>query len=302
MSEVGECNEGDEGNEDKRDDTSLSAGQAVDLISDVDKLRMLAKFAVNEPVRLTEQGRDVMIALADEVERLRQREDEAMLAAKERALASGRKGGSVGSSGFTDDVDDLVALLSGGVGENVVDKKTTSASKTAKPSLPAGQQSKVESSLADSELDPKRAVPQSDPFGDHPRLADSSKPLEITPEWLVARLMAKQVPSPSPHNPADHFVRDYHRATEMVTLVLAPTGHLWLVALEIEYKGDKKSGVVNIPPARWQIGPVKYTRDIERVLVALQLEPAKPKFVLPVDGGVAERVSEFVEEVALAGW
>lgn len=292
--------DGAEGNEDKRDDTSLPTGQAVDLISDVDKLRMLAKFAVNEPVRLTEQGRDVMIALADEVERLRQREEESRLAAKERALASERKGGSgEAAEDSGDEVDDLAALLGGGFGSGGGNE---AAKKTAKPSLPAGQQSKTESSLSNSELDPKTATPQSDPFGDNPRLADSSKPLGITPEWLIARLMAKQIPSPSPHNPADHFVRDYHRATEMVTLVLAPTGHLWLVALEIEYKGDKKSGVVNIPPARWQIGPVKYTRDIERILVALQLEPAKPKFVLPGDGGVAERVSEFVEEVALAGW
>lgn len=253
------------------------------MTGDVDKLRMLARTAVDEPVRITENGRDVMLALADEIERLRK---------QSTATAPNESSGGV---------DDLAAMLTGGDGipgaSGSVSKSAKNASQsTAKKSLeplpPAGE-SRI--------VDPN-AVPLSDPFANCRGVSDSSAEIEISPEWLIARLQAKRVPSKNPNNANDHYVRDYHRETDNMTLVFAPMGHLWMASMETDYRGTRYTGPVDLPPARWQIGPVKYTRDVERILMGLQIEPAKPKFVLPSDGGPAERVSPYVEQVALEGW
>lgn len=195
----------------------------VAALSDVDKLRLFAKAAAEEPVTVSEQGRDELLKLADDVDRLRKKEAEEL----QKYFAESMAGDCGGAP-----------------------EKATQDKQQKPPFSPAGQQ------------------------------------LPITVDYLVRRLQAKRIPSPTIHNELDHYYREFHKGTDMVSMTFGPTGGedgpYWLVTLQIEFRGSK------IPPAKWQVGVMKWVRDVEILMTGLQVEPPKPVFELPAGGEAAK--------------
>lgn len=98
--------------------------------------------------------------------------------------------------------------------------------------------------------------------------ASTSRREIITTEWVTGYLRAVESDG--------QYRRFWHRATEMLTLVMVPMGPLWLASIEIEHHRNKS------PAARWQCGPVKYREDVLGILRAHQVEAVVPTF--PVNG------------------
>ena len=220
--------------EEKFDATSLS---------DVEKLRLFAKAAAEEPVTVSEQGRDELLKLADDVDRLRKKESEEL----QRFF---------------------VESMAGDCGE--APEKAAQDKQQKLPSSPAGQQ-------------PSSPAGQ-DSFAS--QLGQNRPQLPITADYLIRRLQAKRIPSPTIHNELDHYYREFHKGTDMISLTFGPTGGedgpFWLVTLQIEFRGSKS------PPAKWQVGVMKWVRDVEILMAGLQVEPPKPVFELPAEGEAAK--------------
>ena len=211
---------------------------AASALSDVEKLRLFANAAAEEPVTVSEQGRDELLKLADDVERLRKKEAEEL-------------------QKF------FVESMAGDCGEPA--KRDTQAQQFKQPnppSSPAGQ----------------------DSFAS--QLGQNRPQLPITADYLIRRLQAKRIPSPTIHNELDHYYREFHKGTDMISLTFGPTGGedgpFWLVTLQIEFRGSKT------PPAKWQVGVMKWIRDVEILMTGLQVEPPKPVFELPAGGEAAK--------------
>jgi hypothetical protein len=208
---------------------------AASALSDVEKLRLFAKAAAEEPVTVSEQGRDELLKLADDVDRLRKKEAEELQKY-------------------------FVESMAGDCG--VAPEKATQDKQSKLPSSPAGQ----------------------DSFSS--QLGQNRPQLPITADYLIRRLQAKRIPSPTVHNELDHYYREFHKGTDMISLTFGPTGGedgpFWLVTLQIEFRGSKS------PPAKWQVGVMKWVRDVEILMAGLQVEPPKPVFELPAEGEAAK--------------
>ena len=181
-------------------------------LSDVEKLRLFANAAAEEPVTVSEQGRDELLKLADDVERLRKKEAEEL-------------------QKF------FVESMAGDCGEPAkCDAQLQQLQPPNPPSSPAGQ----------------------DSFAS--QLGQNRPQLPITVDYLIRRLQAKRIPSPTIHNELDHYYREFHKGTDMISLTFGPTGGedgpFWLVTLQIEFRGSKT------PPAKWQVGVMKWIRDV----------------------------------------
>ena len=207
------------------EDCEVESEERLDVaaLSDVEKLRLFAKAAAEEPVTVSEQGRDELLKLADDIERLRKKEAEEL----QKYFMESMVGDCGGAP-----------------------EKETQGKQPKIPSYPAGQQ------------------------------------LPITVDYLIRRLQAKRIPSPTIHNELDHYYREFHKGTDMVSMTFGPTGGedgpFWLVTLQIEFRGSKS------PPAKWQVGVMKRVRDVEILMAGLQVEPPKPVFELPVGGEAAK--------------
>ena len=211
-------------------------------LSDVEKLRLFAKAAAEEPVTVSENGRDELLKLADDVERLRKKEAEELQKY-------------------------FMESMAGDCGEPA--SNATQSSQQKQPPSPAGQQS-------------------TSPAGQGSfasQLGQNRPQLPITADYLIRRLQAKRIPSPTIHNELDHYYREFHKGTDMISLTFGPTGGedgpFWLVTLQIEFRGSKS------PPAKWQVGVMRWIRDVEILMTGLQVEPPKPVFELPAGGEAA---------------
>lgn len=207
---------------------------AASALSDVEKLRLFARAAAEEPVTVSENGRDELLKLADDVERLRKKEAEELQKY-------------------------FMESMAGDCGE--APEKAAQAKQQKHSSSPAGQ----------------------DSFAS--QLGQNRPQLPITADYLIRRLQAKRIPSPTIHNELDHYYREFHKGTDMISLTFGPTGGedgpFWLVTLQIEFRGSKS------PPAKWQVGVMRWIRDVEILMTGLQVEPPKPVFELPAGGEAA---------------
>ncbi len=227
---------------DEDQDEECEEEVAASALSDVEKLRLFAKAAAEEPVTVSEQGRDELLKLADDVDRLRKKEAEEL-------------------QKF------FVESMAGDCGEPA--NNATQSSQQKQPSSPAGQQS--------------TSPAGQDAFAS--QLGQNRPQLPITADYLIRRLQAKRTPSPTVHNELDHYYREFHKGTDMISLTFGPTGGedgpFWLVTLQIEFRGSKS------PPAKWQVGVMRWIRDVEILMTGLQIEPPKPVFELPAGGEAA---------------